>query len=272
MSIESSPVKPLTQAVRRRMVAGNWKMNGSIEANERLLEGIVPVLEATAVAGRVQIVICPPFPYLGQARGALAGADGLPGPIALGAQNVAAQSPGAFTGEVAAQMLVDLGCTWVIIGHSERRALFGDTDEVVAAKCARALEQNLGVILCVGETLDERNQGRAESVVASQLAACAPVLGGVAADRVVIAYEPVWAIGTGKTATPAIAQQMHAFIRQRLVAGGWADPAATRILYGGSVKSGNAGQLFSEPDIDGGLIGGAALQADEFISICRAAA
>lgn len=260
-----------TRAVpgRRPMVAGNWKMNGAIATNEQLIGAMLPALES--ISG-VDLVVCPPYPYLGQLRGALAGATGAPGPVAFGAQNVAAQAPGAFTGEVAAEMLVDLGCRWVIIGHSERRAFFAEDDATVLAKTKRALEVGLNVIVCVGESLQEREAGRAETVVGTQLAAVLPAFAQIAHERCVVAYEPVWAIGTGKTATPETAQQMHAFIRAELARHDEDMARDTRILYGGSVKGANAASLFSQADIDGGLIGGAALQPDEFITICRAAA
>ncbi len=254
-------------AHRKPLVAGNWKMNGSRDTATALLAGLRERAGAGApFGGRVDCLVCPPYPYLDLARATLEGSG-----VALGAQNVASQRPGAFTGEVDAGMLLDFGCSHVIVGHSERRALFGETDEIVAAKVARALEAGLTPVACVGETLAEREAGQTEAVLARQLAALVPAIAAAAAGAVIVAYEPVWAIGTGETASPEIAQQAHSFIRTRLSAGGVASAAAVRLLYGGSVKPDNALTLFSQPYIDGGLIGGASLVAGDFASICEAA-
>lgn len=252
---------------RRPMVAGNWKMNGLIESNEQLLETMIDPLNL--VVG-VDIAICPPSPYLGQVRGALSGPTRQR--VSLGAQTVSEQAPGAYTGEVAVEMLIDLGCEWVILGHSERRTVFGETDAMVAAKADRALAAGLGVIICVGESLEQRESGQAQAVVGAQVAAVLAALGHADASKVVLAYEPIWAIGTGKTATPEMAQEIHGFIRSHLVSLAVSQAERIRILYGGSVKAANAESLFAQADIDGGLIGGAALQSEEFIKICQAAA
>lgn len=251
---------------RKPLVAGNWKMNGDIVSNEHLFTGLRAALERTALS-QVDIAVCPPFPYIGQAAAWL-GDTG----IALGAQDVAAFPNGAYTGEVSAAMLADLGCKWVIVGHSERRTLAGETDAIVASKLQMALAHEIGVIACVGESLEERESGQAEAVIGRQVEALAPVMAPLAADRVVIAYEPVWAIGTGQTASPDTAQEMHAYIRGRLREGGVRAADGIRILYGGSVKPSNASSLFAMPDIDGGLIGGASLVAEDFMNICRCAA
>jgi len=251
---------------RKPLVAGNWKMNGDIVSNEHLFTGLRAALERTAIS-QVDIAVCPPFPYIGQAAAWL-GDTG----IALGAQNVAAFPNGAYTGEVSASMLADLGCRWVIVGHSERRTLAGETDGIVASKLQMALAHEIGVIACVGESLEEREAGQAEAIIGRQIDALAPVMAPLGADRIVIAYEPVWAIGTGRTASPETAQEMHAFIRARLRERGVRAADAIRILYGGSVKASNAATLFAMPDIDGGLIGGASLVADDFMNICRCAA
>lgn len=249
--------------MRDRLVAGNWKMHGSLAENERLLAGVKAGL--AAVAG-VRCAVCVPYPYLFQAQAALAGTA-----IAWGAQNVSQFDKGAYTGEVSASMLRDFGCAFVIVGHSERRALFGEDDATVAAKFSAAQAGGLTPILCVGETLAERDAGRTFAVVERQLEAVLSRSGPAAFRHAVIAYEPVWAIGTGKTATPAQAQEVHAFIRAWLRK---ADPAVAEgvsILYGGSVKATNAAELFAMPDVDGGLIGGASLDAGEFVNICLAA-
>jgi triosephosphate isomerase len=239
---------------RTRLVAGNWKMHGSRASNRALLEKI---LAGVGKAAAAQCAVCPPFPYLAQVAEQLSGS-----PVALGAQNVSEHAQGAYTGEVSAAMLVDLGCRYVIVGHSERRQLFGEKDEQVAAKFAAAKKSRLVPILCVGETLAEREAGRTEEVVARQLDA---VLKVGDFGSAVLAYEPVWAIGTGRNATPEQAQQVHAFLRKRI-------PSENRILYGGSVKAQNAGALFAMPDVDGGLIGGASLVAEDFLAIVEAAA
>lgn len=256
-------------AVRRPLVIGNWKMNGDGAGNDRLLAALQAALEQ-AVLAQVEVAVCPPFPYLGQVAERL-GESGL----RWGAQNLAEQENGAFTGEVSASMLVDLRCTWVLAGHSERRQLFGETDEVVAQKVAQALRHGLRPVICLGETLEERRSEVTEAVLARQLDAVMPVLRPIlpeSAGEFVLAYEPVWAIGTGLTATPEQAQAVHAFLRQRLAEADKAGAAQVRILYGGSVKPGNAIELFQQADVDGGLIGGAALVADDFVAICNAAA
>jgi triosephosphate isomerase len=243
--------------MRGRLVVGNWKMNGGLRANAALLSALTGDWEP--VAGR-RIAVCVPYPYLGQAQAALAGTS-----IAWGAQNVSEHAAGAYTGEVAASMLVDFGCAYAIVGHSERRQLLGDTDAGVAAKAAASLAVGITPIVCVGETLSEREAGMTEAVVLRQLDAVLAAVGNLAA-RLVVAYEPVWAIGTGRTATTQQAQAVHATLRARLAAAGAADIA---LLYGGSVKADNAGALFAMPDIDGGLIGGASLKAGEFLAIAR---
>jgi triosephosphate isomerase len=248
--------------MRRRLVAGNWKMNGSLAGAEALVGAV-----AAGVGGlQGEVAICPPFVYLPKVGGMLAGT-----PMALGAQNVSREDPGAFTGEVAAPMLREVGCKYVIVGHSERRALYGEGDGLVADKFARVLREGLVPILCVGELLEERDGGQTEAVVARQLDAVIERVGIAEIAKGVVAYEPVWAIGTGRTATPEQAQQVHAFIRGRVAARDAAVAAGLRILYGGSVKGANAAGLFAMPDIDGGLIGGASLVADDFLAICRAA-
>jgi triosephosphate isomerase len=234
--------------MRARLVAGNWKMHGSLAANAALLDALV--------SGGVGCAVCVPFPYLAQAAERLRGTR-----LAWGAQNLSEHASGAYTGEVSAAMLAEFGCRYVLVGHSERRQIYGETDAQVAAKFAAARDGGITPILCVGETLPERDAGRTQEVVARQLDA---VLARGAIGDAVVAYEPVWAIGTGRTATPEQAQEVHAFLRQRL-------SASTAILYGGSVKPGNAAAIFGMPDVDGGLIGGAALVAGDFIAICRAA-
>jgi triosephosphate isomerase len=250
--------------VRVKFVAGNWKMNGRKAANEALLQSMVPALSALK---SVDMAVCPPHAYLGDVAAGLAGSA-----VALGAQDASEYADGAYTGEVSAGMLKDCGCRYVIVGHSERRTLFGDTDERVAAKFEAVQKSELLPILCVGETLSERESGATEQVVERQLRAVIRRCGTKALSSAVLAYEPVWAIGTGRTATPEQAQAVHGFLRS-VIAGedtGVAD--GIRILYGGSVKGGNAAALFAMRDIDGGLIGGASLVADEFLTICRAAA
>ncbi|MGV3626238.1 MAG: triose-phosphate isomerase [Betaproteobacteria bacterium] len=253
--------------MRVKFVAGNWKMNGNQASNEALLQVLVPMLSEIAAAETVETVICPPYVYLSQLRQLLRGTK-----TALGAQDLCQYGNGAYTGGVSAAMLKDMVCSHVIVGHSERRALFGETDDLVAEKFAVAQQAGLIPILCVGETLAEREAGTTEAVVDRQLQAVIKRSGAAALRNSVIAYEPVWAIGTGKTATPQEAQAVHAFIRGRVANADRAVADAVRIVYGGSVKAANAGQLFVMPDIDGGLIGGAALVAEEFAAICRAAA
>lgn len=247
--------------MRKKLVAGNWKMHGSLAENAALLAAIKPAL------ADLEAVVCVPFPYLAQAQAALAGSS-----IAWGGQDLSEHAKGAFTGEVSASMLSDFGCKYVIVGHSERRSLYGESDERVAQKYMAAQSAGLTPILCVGESLAERESGVTEAVVARQLDAVIQAAGVGSLAKAVVAYEPVWAIGTGKTATPDQAQAVHAFIRGKVRALDAAVADGLIIQYGGSVKASNASELMSQPDIDGGLIGGASLVADEFIAICRAAA
>jgi triosephosphate isomerase len=248
--------------MRQPLVAGNWKMNGNLAGIKDLIAGI---LQGIGSVGMAEVAVCPPFVYLQTVAELLKGS-----PVAWGAQNLSDRGPGAFTGEIAGSMLSDFGCRYAIVGHSERRSLYGEDDAQVAAKFAAARKAGIKPILCVGETLEERETGVTEQVVARQLKAVLDMQGIGAFAEAVIAYEPVWAIGTGKTATPAQAQAVHAFIRG-LLAGQDANIAAlTRILYGGSMKGSNAAELLANEDIDGGLIGGASLQAEEFLTICRA--
>ena len=247
--------------MRKKLVAGNWKMHGSLAENAALLEALKP-----ALAG-IEAVVCVPFPYLAQVQTVLTGSS-----IAWGAQNVSEQAKGAFTGEVSASMLLDFGCKYVIVGHSERRSLYGESDELVASKYMAAQSAGLIPILCVGESLEERESGVTEAVVARQLDAVINAAGVASLAKAVVAYEPVWAIGTGKTASPEQAQAVHAFIRGKIAALDAAVADGLVIQYGGSVKAANAAELMVQPDIDGGLIGGASLVADEFVAICRAAA
>jgi len=250
--------------MRTKLVAGNWKLNGSRDANQRLVSGI---LASAGEAAAAEILLCPPYVYLSQV-----GEQIVDSSIMLGAQDVAAQADGAYTGEVSASMLKDAGCSHVIIGHSERRALFGDADEVVAAKFEAAHEQGLTPILCIGESLEERESGVTMAVLDRQVGAVLDATGVEPFAASIVAYEPVWAIGTGLTATPEQAQEVHAHVRSIIAASDAKIAAGLRILYGGSVKGANAAQLFSMEDIDGGLIGGASLDPDEFLAICRAAA
>lgn len=250
--------------MRPFLVAGNWKMNGSAAANEALTDGI---LQGMPGNDSVRLLICPPFPYLPGLAEKVAGTG-----LAIGAQNVSQHPSGAFTGEVSASMLTDVGCRFVIVGHSERRALMGETSEVVAEKFRAALAAGLTPILCVGETLDEREADRTEAVIAEQLSAVLELCGVESFGQAVIAYEPVWAIGTGRTATPEQAQAVHEHIRGLLAAENGEIAGAVQILYGGSVKGENAAGLFAKPDIDGGLIGGASLDAADFLAIAKAAA
>jgi triosephosphate isomerase len=247
--------------MRRKLVAGNWKMHGSLAENEALLAGVLAGM-GDVKAG---VAVCVPFPYLAQVQARLTGSA-----VAWGAQNMSQHAKGAYTGEVSAPMLKDFGCAYVIVGHSERRALYGESDAVVAEKFAAAQAAGLTPILCVGETLEERESGVTERVVDRQLEAVIAKCGVAALARAVVAYEPVWAIGTGKTATPEQAQAVHAFIRGRVRQQDAAVASGLVIQYGGSMKANNAVELLSQPDIDGGLIGGAALNADEFLAICRA--
>jgi len=249
--------------MRRKLVVGNWKMYGNLARNKALLEG---VLSGVRELRNADYGVCVPYPYLAQAQSMLQGSN-----IAWGAQNVSQNEQGAFTGAVAAGMLADFNCRYVIIGHSERRALFHESNDIAATKFDTAIKSGLTPIFCVGETLAERESGVTEQVVARQLEVILNHVGAQAVAKSVIAYEPVWAIGTGKTATPEQAQAVHAFIRQRVAQLDAAVAKELKILYGGSMKPGNAAELLSQPDIDGGLIGGASLVAEEFVAICRAA-
>jgi len=247
---------------RKKLVAGNWKMHGSLAQNAVLLDAVRSGMNQIP---HVDCVVCVPFPYLHQAQQKLSGSA-----VKWGAQDVHQSDEGAYTGEVSAAMLHDFGCGYVIVGHSERRAYYGESSHLVAEKFLAAQHAGITPILCVGESLEQRENGTTEAVVAEQLDALTR-LGGVGALRnAVVAYEPVWAIGTGKTASSAQAQAVHAFIRQRVASHDSQIASGLCILYGGSVKASNAAELFAMPDIDGGLIGGASLVADEFLAICRA--
>lgn len=250
--------------MRGFLVAGNWKMNGSDAANRTLVAGIVAGAPGN---GDVQLLVCPPFPYISSVAQQIEGS-----PVQLGAQNVSEHASGAFTGETAGSMLRDVGCNFVIIGHSERRALMGETSTMVADKFKAALDVGLKPILCVGETLEQREAGETEAVVDEQLTAVLDAVGIDGFGDAVIAYEPVWAIGTGVTASPEQAQDVHRHIREMLESRDAGVAAKIKILYGGSVKGDNAAGLFSNPDIDGGLIGGASLKSDDFLAIAEAAA
>ena len=245
--------------MRRQFVAGNWKMHGSLASNAALLKDVL----AGVGTVRCEVAVCVPYPYLGQGQQALEVSN-----VALGAQDCSAHTGGAHTGEVSVSMLQDFGCRYVIVGHSERRADLHESDSLVAAKAERALEAGMTPIVCVGETLAQRESGETATVVTRQLQAVTHLLGEQTA-RIVLAYEPVWAIGTGRTASPEQAQEVHAVLRAHLRS---VSPAAAevRILYGGSVKPDNAAVLFAQPDIDGGLIGGASLKASDFLAIAAA--
>lgn len=246
----------------KKLIAGNWKMNGSLAANEVLVKAMLDGLHGAMPAA--DMALCAPAPYLAQMQALLQGS-----PIAWGSQDVSAHEQGAYTGEVSVSMLKDFGCRYAIVGHSERRQYHGESDAMVAAKAQRALAAGVTPIVCVGETLAEREAGQTESVVKRQLAA---VIHAVAhcTSEIVVAYEPVWAIGTGKTATPEMAQAVHAVLRAQLAAA-TQHPERVHILYGGSMNAANAASLLAEPDIDGGLIGGASLKAADFLQIVSAA-
>ena len=249
--------------MRRPLVAGNWKMNGS-RAESAALVGALR--QGVSAASRVEVAVCPPFILIPLAAEKLAGSA-----VTWGGQNLSVHKAGAYTGEISGPMLKDYGCTYVIVGHSERRSLYGESDALVAEKYGAAQAAGLIPILCVGETLQEREANQTEAVVARQLDAVLAQHGIGSLRNAVIAYEPVWAIGTGKTATPEQAQDVHRFIRAKLAAADKAVADGVRILYGGSMKGSNAKELLAQADIDGGLIGGASLQAEEFLTICRAA-
>jgi triosephosphate isomerase len=250
--------------MRRPMVAGNWKMHGSQALNQALLAELEGSIRPD---WPIDIVVCPPYVYLADAVRVLE-----EGRIKVGAQDVCAESGGAFTGQVGAAMLKDVGCSFCIVGHSERRRWYHEDDALVARKFAAALSGGLTPILCVGETLEEREAKQTEAVVGRQLDAVIAMHGAGGFAQAVLAYEPVWAIGTGRTASPEQAQAVHAFLRHRIAAHDAKMAGHLRILYGGSVKAGNAAELFAMPDVDGGLVGGASLNADEFREICAAAA
>lgn len=243
----------------KKLVVGNWKLHGSKAANTELLSGVLAAGPYAADVG-----VCAPFPYLADLQAQLALSA-----VTWGAQDVSAHEQGAYTGEVSAAMLAEFGCRWAIVGHSERRAYHAESDQLVADKAKAALAKGVTPIVCVGETLEQREAGHTEEIVKRQLSAVIHTLGACIAE-IVVAYEPVWAIGTGKTATPEQAQAVHALLRAQLAA---ATPKAStiRLLYGGSVKPDNAATLFAQADIDGGLIGGASLKAADFAAICRAA-
>ncbi len=250
--------------MRRPLVAGNWKMHGSRAANKALLTDLEQHL---APDWPIDVAVFPPYVYLADAARSLADSQ-----IQLGAQDVCAEDGGAFTGQVSASMLKDVGCRYVIVGHSERRRLYHEDDALVARKFAAALRSGLTPVLCVGETLEEHEAHHTETVVARQLDAVTAMHGFASFSEAIVAYEPVWAIGTGRTASPQQAQAVHAFLRSRIAAQDANIAGQLRILYGGSVKGGNAAELFAMPDVDGGLVGGASLSADEFRQICAAAA
>ena len=248
--------------MRQTMVAGNWKMNGTTNSVRELVSGIKAGLDGQSA----EIVVCPPFVYIPTVAAEIAGSA-----ITLAAQNMCDQDAGAYTGEVSGPMLKDVGCEYVILAHSERRAMYGETDEVAASKYGAALKNNLKPIFCIGETLEEREQGITEDVVARQVDAIINAEGVASLANAVLAYEPVWAIGTGKTATPEQAQSVHAFIRGRIADQDAGIAEGLRILYGGSMNPGNAAELIAQPDIDGGLIGGASLKSEDFLAIINAA-
>jgi len=247
--------------MRTPLIAGNWKMNGSLAANATLLAGLL----GDEAAVSAELAVCVPAPYLAQVQSVLGGSA-----VRWGAQDASAHERGAFTGEVSAEMLLDFGCSYVIVGHSERRSYHAESDELVAQKAQRALASGMTPIVCVGETLEERERGATDAVVARQLAPVLDAMGTQLASMV-IAYEPVWAIGTGKTATPEMAQQVHARIRAMLAERDAESAQQVRVLYGGSMKPDNAKDLLAMPDIDGGLIGGASLNASDFLAIAQAA-
>ena len=239
-------------------------MNGGLQSNQQLLQGVVA---GAAGLNGVTVAVCVPFPYLAQAQSVLTGT-----PVVWGAQNLSEQAQGAFTGEVSASMLQDFACRYVLVGHSERRSIYGETDSLVAEKFAVALAAGLHPVLCVGETLDQREAGQTVAVVSAQIDAVLKRVGVAAFANAVIAYEPVWAIGTGRTATSEQAQEVHAAIRAQIAKADAGVAGGLQILYGGSMKPSNAVELLGMPDIDGGLIGGASLVAADFLAICSAAA
>ena len=247
--------------MRKTIVAGNWKMNASKDSVESLVTDIL----SGASDVSTDIIVCAPFPYLSQVEALIEGSN-----LMLGAQNLNVNASGAFTGEVSAEMIKDFGANHVIVGHSERRSLYGETSEIVAEKTKAAIDSGLTPILCLGESFDQRESGKTESVVSEQLNKVIKMVGIEAFNNIIIAYEPVWAIGTGMTATPEQAQAVHKFIRDLLASSSQDIADKTAILYGGSMNAGNAVELISCADIDGGLIGGAALKAEDFLQICKA--
>lgn len=247
--------------MRKTIVAGNWKMNASKDSVESLVTDIL----SGASDVSAEIIVCAPFPYLSQVEVLIEGSN-----LMLGAQNLNVNASGAFTGEVSAEMIKDFGANHVIVGHSERRSLYGETSEIVAEKTKAAIDSGLTPILCLGESLDQRESGKTESVISEQLNKVIKMVGIEAFNNIIVAYEPVWAIGTGMTATPEQAQAVHKFIRDLLASSSQDIAHKTAILYGGSMNAGNAVELISCADIDGGLIGGAALKAEDFLQICKA--
>lgn len=256
--------------MRTPLVVGNWKMNGS---RSHIAEFVTEMRNETQFLAGVDVAVCPPSVFLVDMGLALAVGEGGAGDIevGIGVQNIAATGCGAYTGELAASMLSEFTCEYALVGHSERRALYAETDQQVAAKALKAIEAEVTPIVCVGETLEQREAGQLESIISSQLKPVIGLLGIEQLEKIVIAYEPVWAIGTGKTASNEQAQEVHAYIRALIADVGDTIARRLRILYGGSVKPNNAAELFGMPDIDGGLIGGASLQAADFAAICRAA-
>ena len=249
--------------MRQIMIAGNWKMNGSTSSVKELIAGIKA---GKASVNKAAVVVCPPALYIAQVMAAIAGSK-----IKCGSQNICDQDKGAFTGELAGSMLKDLGCEYAIIGHSERRSLYGESDALIAQRFAAARRNGIKPIFCIGETLAEREKGVTNEVCNRQIDAVIKLEGVTALADGVIAYEPIWAIGTGKTASPEQAQAVHAFIREKIAKLDAQVAAGLQILYGGSMNAANAAELLAQPDIDGGLIGGASLKAEDFLTICRAA-
>ena len=247
--------------MRKTIVAGNWKMNASKETVNTLIEGILSGMNEASS----EVIVCAPFPYLSQVESLIQGSS-----LMLGAQNLNVNSAGAHTGEVSADMIKDFGAQHVIVGHSERRSLYAETNAIVAEKTKAAIDAGLTPLLCVGETLEDRESGNTEAIVEEQINAVIDLIGIEAFDQVIIAYEPVWAIGTGLTASPEQAQTVHLFIRNLLANSSEKIAKRTPILYGGSMNAANAADLISCSDIDGGLIGGAALKAEDFLQICKA--
>ena len=246
----------------RKLIVGNWKMNGSLAMNTELLGGVRSGLSGISC----DLAVCVPFPYLAQCQSLLQETA-----VILGAQDVSSHAVGAYTGQVSTRMLLDFGCRYAIVGHSERREFCGETDEVVADKVQRALAGGLTPILCVGETLEEKEDGLTQEIVGNQINAVLKVLEDKEVSGIVVAYEPIWAIGTGKTPTPEMVEEVHAMIRQQLVGRNAEAGSRVRILYGGSMKPSNAAGFLEMPDIDGGLIGGAALKAEDFLAIAKLA-